>query len=468
MPNSKSFLETCRLLLANDPATTCFINLEGEDIHGSADLLARALSRNSVVTRLCLRHCYVHDDDVAQLVPALRSSGRIETLDLRDNFVGPAGAASLASLLRSPGGGGLRRLRLETNGVGDGGCRSLAEALRRPERANVRHRGGSGGGGPSLEFLNLTDADVGPEGAAALASGLRTNRAMACLNLSRNVRIGPLGAESIAASYLKGSLSLVHLDLSETGMGDEGASAVADALKSNGTLSDLDLSRNGITSVGAGAIASSLEINCSLRCIRLGHNDIKDDGASNVAFALFRNEVLERLDCVNCGIGSIGASCVAIALQKNYALRRLDLGDNTDVRDEVQSFITEAVRRNADPAFSPGLAKKRAAFKLTRERAEVLPPPLKKRLLFVLWIANKIDAGRITREEKPVGVDIWWTILGMLCGSDLVPARRRHGEELNTFRVENLSAAFDACLYPCGSRLEEFVGLRARGASSSN
>lgn len=485
MPTSKSFRETCRLLSANDPATTCFINLEGEDLHGPPlALLSRSLAGNSIATRLCLRHCYVHDDDVAALVPALRCSGRIDTLDLRDNFVGPTGAASLASLLRSPRGAGLKRLRLESNGVGDEGCRSLSDALRRNW---------------SLLFLNLTDADVGPDGAAALADGLRHNRGLESLNLSRNVRMGSEGAEILAAAYLKGRQGwcanyhgdrypgLVHLDLSDTGVGDDGAAAIADAMKTNGALSDLDLSRNGLTSAGASSIANALEINCTLRCVRLGGNSaIRDDGASNVAFALFRNEVLERLDCDGCGIGSVGASCLAIALQKNYALRRLDLEDNApDMRPEVQDFIEEAVRRNdadADPTksgvggsvvVSPGWAKKREAFKLTRERAEDgLPGPLKKRLLFVLWIANKIDAGRITREEKPVGVDIWWTVLGMLCGSDLVPARRRGRRGVDepcdgVSRAENLSAAFDAWLYPCGSRLEEFVGQSARGSSNA-
>ena len=393
--------------MRNNASLSSTVDLEGENLHGEgAKRLASSLAHNSTITRLCLRHCYVHDSDMTELAAALwRNRHRIVALDLKDNFISHQGVGPIADALlqQVTGETSLRYFRLDSNGVGDVGASALASALRSNR---------------TLQSLGLGDNGIGTLGALDLCDALKMNAAipLARLDLSRNEGLDDRGIE-IVASYLKHSRYLTRLGLSRVKMGDEGATAIADALRSNSSIAKIDLSHNKITKDGATEIASALETNCSLRSINLCHNNISDDGASNIAFCLFRNEFLMTLDLKDCGICSVGASCLAIALQKNYAVQKLYLGENMEISNSIQMFIDEALGKNGNPTSQK---KKKARFCLTREKVEDMPSLPKKRLLFVLWIAQKIDAGRIANYVQPLGADIWWTILGILCGSDLV------------------------------------------------
>eukprot|EP00568_Trieres_chinensis_P004924 CAMPEP_0183293420 /NCGR_PEP_ID=MMETSP0160_2-20130417/2109_1 /TAXON_ID=2839 ORGANISM="Odontella Sinensis, Strain Grunow 1884" /NCGR_SAMPLE_ID=MMETSP0160_2 /ASSEMBLY_ACC=CAM_ASM_000250 /LENGTH=427 /DNA_ID=CAMNT_0025454531 /DNA_START=55 /DNA_END=1335 /DNA_ORIENTATION=+ len=408
---SNSFNEICRRLASNDHSATTFVNLVGENLHGEgARRLAIALRDNDRATHLCLRRCYVHDSDLSVLVPAVRRSCRIVALDFTDNFVSCDGVALVAESLIRPSNSRLRCLRLASIGAGDKGASALASAL---------------GNNRSLRVLELGDNGFGADGVTNLSMALKFNRSLMQLDLSRNEEFGDKGFEAVA-SFLRSNSGLMRLNLSGTSMGDTGVKKLAQSLKANSALIEVDLSSNCISSCGATALASALEINCTLRSIRLGHNDIKDEGASNIAFSLFRNEVLSELHLNSCGITSIGASCLAIALQKNYALRRVNIRNNIDIHNPIKAYIKEALNKNNNLGFQ---TSKKGPFCLTRDGAERLPSTLKKRLLFVLWIAQKIDADRIVDEDRPLGSDIWWKILGMLCGNDLATAVPNAGVE---------------------------------------
>lgn len=122
---------------------------------------------------------------------------------------------------------------------------------------------------PSLEAINLSNVDLGPEGAACLTSGLKEGRAcpsLRSISISWN-RMGPQGAASFAGLLASSPTALPVLsvlDIAYNVIGDEGARALA---QSGGGREDLVLHMVGncLTSctthhVALKALASSLRL----------------------------------------------------------------------------------------------------------------------------------------------------------------------------------------------------------------
>lgn len=65
-------------------------------------------------------------------------------------------------------------------------------------------------------------------------------------------------------------MMLKQLDLSWNGFGNEGALAMGEALKSNNTLVHLNLNNNRITNEGVSMLCRGLEFNDTLRVLLVG------------------------------------------------------------------------------------------------------------------------------------------------------------------------------------------------------
>lgn len=108
--------------------------------------------------------------------------------------------------------------------------------------------------GTALTRLDLHDNPMTEDVADALADALRAQRGLRCLNLT------------------------------DTGLGDEGvatiASAIADCCPD---LEELHLELNEITAAGAAALASALPRLPALRILDLKENELEDEGAIALA-----------------------------------------------------------------------------------------------------------------------------------------------------------------------------------------
>ena len=104
-------------------------------------------------------------------------------------------------------------------------------------------------------------------------------------------------------------------------LGDQDATAIADALKVNGALTTLDLDYNEIGDHGATAIADALKVNGVLTTLWLTNNKIGDQGASAIGEALkFNDELkLKELWVGNVG-GYINATLKAACAEKGVTL----------------------------------------------------------------------------------------------------------------------------------------------------
>jgi Ran GTPase-activating protein (RanGAP) involved in mRNA processing and transport len=160
--------------------------------------LAKALRANVALEHLAMRkHPHLSDAGVASLCDFLldnaAAGGRLESLDVSSNRLGPPSGVTFARAFES--GLALRALNLSRCRIGDEGAVALARSL------------GAAGGG-RLERLDLRACGVGDEGNEALAEwlggpacGLRE-----CLLFGNDSSPGARGTTALGVALMSGAV----------------------------------------------------------------------------------------------------------------------------------------------------------------------------------------------------------------------------------------------------------------------
>jgi len=143
---------------------------------------------------------------------------------------------------------------------------------------------------PLLTELDLRGFQLGPDGAADLASAMQSNKTVTTLILWVN-HIGDQGAVALAP-VLATHPRLELIDLFDNDISDEGAIALASVIAKSKSMRTLNVWTNLIGDEGAFAIATALQRNAGLTSMMLDKNKISDDGASALANAVAQNKVL--------------------------------------------------------------------------------------------------------------------------------------------------------------------------------
>lgn len=190
-----------------------------------------------------------------------------------DMEVGPAGIRAFCAALLGRGIGmkptgykHIRSLRLWRAGCGDAGVAAVAEVLRNgktdvpltqvefmdcgvgPEGAAALGQALMLGANSTLEVLRLDlNPGIGDAGVAQLCRGLRTNRSLKRLTLGY-CNVGPDGAAALASVLESPLCALEKLDLMGNALGSEGLHMLATAAYRSKTLVDMNLRDNGIGS----------------------------------------------------------------------------------------------------------------------------------------------------------------------------------------------------------------------------
>ena len=182
------------------------------------------------------------------------------------------------------------------------------------------------GTGLNLTNLDLSCDGIGDAGATSIAEAIKVNKTLTKLNLSRN-RYSDAGVTSIAEA-IKVNKTLTNLDLSHNRICNGGATTIAEAIKVNKTLTNLDLSDNGISVAGTTSIAEAIKVNETLTNLNLSLNHSSDAGATSIAEAIKVNKTLTSLDLSYNGINNAGATSIAEAMKVNKTLTNLSLSFN--------------------------------------------------------------------------------------------------------------------------------------------
>ena len=127
----------------------------------------------------------------------------------------------------------------------------------------------------TLSVLDISETDIGPEGAACFAD-LR-NVLIRDLRMGW-CRLGPTGADKIG-EFLYHNSSIVSIDLSYNDIKDSGVERLVYHLNKNNKLQHLNLRGNKITAVGANHLRRLIaNDHPTLTSIELSRNPLKDEG----------------------------------------------------------------------------------------------------------------------------------------------------------------------------------------------
>jgi Ran GTPase-activating protein (RanGAP) involved in mRNA processing and transport len=191
----------------------------------------------------------------------------LQTLLIRNNYIGPTGAVHLAKALET--NDTLQRLDLGTNTIGDVGAAAIAKLLMGvkspislPSTSSLLR----------LRHLCLWSNQITTEGVRQMAHALRSNSTLEVLNLGGN-DIGDAGAQALA-EMLRCNDTLQRLHIANANIGREGANHLARGLATNKILQGIDLLHNPIGWEGAAAFVSVLRSsNRTIQQIKLDYQD---------------------------------------------------------------------------------------------------------------------------------------------------------------------------------------------------
>jgi Ran GTPase-activating protein (RanGAP) involved in mRNA processing and transport len=315
-----------------------------------------------------------------RLTLALLAKDSLCHLDLRQNNIGPVGAANLKDVLMTSHS--LRSLNLDDNMIGADGAAEIGLGLCQNRSIHSlsmnRNDIGDGGGvkmllsSRTLVTLSLDGNDIGDNGASEIALGLMNNSILRRLDLNSN-NIGVEGAkylfstcgfletlsvndnslgpyEALVIAHCIGSChcSLKSIYLKNNNIGDKGASFLAAVAMYY--LEDLYLDGNNIGPEGAGEIARALRSNKTLQTLHLSSNQLGNESIIlSMAPCLEVNETLREICLDGNGIGEDGAArLIEVIRLHNHTIRDVSISGNevtTDTEDMLRNVLDDPIRR---------------------------------------------------------------------------------------------------------------------------
>ena len=193
----------------------------------------------------------------------------------------------------------------------------------------------------NIRHLDLTNSSIGLEGATGLANGLRHLTQLKTLNLSHN-NIGCECFNSLC-NGLQYLTSLQHLDLSHNDISDEDASSLGHVLHHLTRLIRLDLSHNNI-GLGISHLVSGLQCLTDIFNLNLSHNNIGSDGATSLAHTFQYLTNLHDLYLSHNNIGPDGMTSLAGGLLHLTKLWRLDIISHNNIDLEGAKTIIPSLK----------------------------------------------------------------------------------------------------------------------------
>ncbi|CAM9972839.1 unnamed protein product [Ectocarpus sp. 6 AP-2014] len=257
-------------------------------------------------------------DGVDACRPAIEGKKELRALLMCNDGLSAAAMEAVRDILLATSPAALRTLHFYNNMSGDLGAKALAQVLPKC---------------PNLSDFRFSGTRSGREGSAAVVQALLECPAASAGLLERlDLADNTLGEEGgrVLAEALATQPSLTYVNLSECDLGDEGAAAVAKALSGTAPgVRELEFSYNELTAEGAAAVAACAERkSASLEYLGLEGNEMGSAGAKSIAKALAPARVIRKVQLSTNEIGTSGALAVARSLQDKKDLESLELNGN--------------------------------------------------------------------------------------------------------------------------------------------
>ena len=185
--------------------------------------------------------------------------------------------------------------------------------------------------------LNLVNSMLG------VSTGVEQLRSLNLIKLdvSKN-RIGMDGAKAIVKLLNAKGSKLQFLNVSDNNLGNLGAKPLLYAIANNSTLTTVDLSRNNISN--GNMVAYMLKKNTHATKFDISWNLLRGKDAVQVASSFVDNYVVEQICLQFNAFGAFGAIALARAATSNHMLQNINLGYNgvtSQCCEELASLLRE-------------------------------------------------------------------------------------------------------------------------------
>lgn len=309
--NDNTFANFVRRVRVND-CTLTEITLHDRIVQNAfVQSLAGALCRNTIVKKLCIANANLNKSSLQALIVALTQNQTLQVFQLQNvNFEECVFHKNYSFFAESKSLRVFQWNQSNRKELTEAQYQSMAAALCKNSTLTF------------FEVSGCTD-----EAAAAFAQVLMQNRTLQTIKLAgfyewKRYRsgIGCNGAKALACAVSKNS-TLKVLDLSHNNIGCNGATALACALSQNSTLKVLNFSQNSIGNDGAVALSQALSCNKSLHTFEAEMNLFDSEGVTALERCLNVNTSLLEMDLT----GSLSGlrPCAAKLILRNQSMLAL-------------------------------------------------------------------------------------------------------------------------------------------------
>jgi hypothetical protein len=185
-----------------------------------------------------------------------------------------------------------------------------------------------------MAILDISNNQLGADGAKIVAEALGENTSLSDLNISRN-SLNAEGTNHLAA-FLRQNTAMSKLTF--CGNGGQGG-ADGDPVTIESTMTEADFSGKRLGAGGAMLVAAFLPRCPGMAILDISNNQLEADGAKIVASALGGNTALVSLNLANNNLGADGAKLVAEALGENTAMASVNILKNNIGEEQMQNLI---------------------------------------------------------------------------------------------------------------------------------
>jgi Ran GTPase-activating protein (RanGAP) involved in mRNA processing and transport len=328
------------LLRRNDPIINC-INMSLIELTDDMTAqLVEALNNNTFICKLVLQENRISLASCKRIFDLLLSHPKLNNLEITDNQLGDDALEYLSRILcEIPPNRELISLTLRKNAIGPAGAGHLAHALERNVPVHwldLRYNSGITDCGVArlalalpknthLGGLDLIQSGCGDSGAFALADALSENATVSTLLLQDMLSLSAV--HSLGTLLASPSCRLESLYLWSCALNDK-IDVLCRSLRDNRSISTLALSYNKINDQGGLFLSDMILRNRSIVKLHLGANRFTPQTTAYLGVALGKNSTITFLDLSRNDIRSVGVWPLAVSLMGNKALRSIDLRYN--------------------------------------------------------------------------------------------------------------------------------------------
>ena len=302
----KSYSHIASLLSSNYPITK--LNVSGNKLSSSTDIIFKSLHYNNVLTELLLP--YMRPSDVQLLAQMLTSNNTLSIMDIRGNHIAPQYIIEWRNV-------SLNKLIMYNCKLGVSGADKIGKMFYHNK---------------SITSVDLGDNRIGDEGVEKLVEHLKCNKTIKHLDLRAN------NITSNGANYLSKLFSLNHTTVNSIELGmnplkDEGVDLILQSITI--TMEYVGLHHTGMTS-SCSAVSTALH---KIKSIRF----TLPDNCDGISDSLADTTVLEELELRG---GSDTANHTMISgINRNNSIKKLKFCGG-QLHHQTLSDLVEVIKVN--------------------------------------------------------------------------------------------------------------------------